>query len=656
MMLEQHKQQNEQELLKSKTTQHSSMDMDTIIPLSDITNDTSVRAINAAATSENNLEEEEEQEHDNEHHDNTNAAGDTIIQFDPIKYKDQKWTLPPLRKVKSTKNALEHLKTKLHYNENHAKARYKTEKNPLNNIFAILEQFLLANFSTVQSSIKLKSMIHDDEGVYIGYYSSPDRPPKFGFARNIGNRMEYQPDIQVAAMVIFPSLNCLNETVQKIIDEKCPWLYYHLDNLRIKQKTITYHLQEVLLACCFETTTKLIGELFVTTPSDTILALLSFNKIEYESMESVLLLLKSQKCMGIFEIYTWQTLSSHLLSLAKNEPKGFLSAKLGEERELGFVKNYLNQICLAPNVSHDWIDAVDCCPRVNQLSTLVSDLKKLLIVDHEQEDAENDEPNSKSIISTIGKWIQDNGVSNYVSPVSSELACGAKLQIQNFLSSASAGSSQILKLENVTFNALCTHEKEFIENEFDLDSKIKVCEDNSLTFLFTKKKRIPVVITRSFFTMAAEETTNKIRLKALHSYYVYLQFLNRIGLSDTTQVNDMVARMQTFGMTLCGLDNKYDGSYRLARNNLFPAKYFLGAKRDTLTVTKRLGLTVNDTLFVYHALGEHAFNQVLKAYKLQTPSPLSPGWECTGIPGYIDCDYSGGSGSYHNSRIGSLGK
>ena len=161
---------------QDNTTQHSSMDMDTIIPLSDITNDTSVRAINAAVASENHLEEEE-QEHDNEHHDNTNAAGDIIIQFDPIKYKDQKWTLPPLHKVKSTKNALEHLKTKLHYNENHAKARDKMEKNRLNNIFAILEQFLLANFATVQSSIKLKSMIQDDEGVYIGYYS-PDRPFK----------------------------------------------------------------------------------------------------------------------------------------------------------------------------------------------------------------------------------------------------------------------------------------------------------------------------------------------------------------------------------------------------------------------------------------------------------------------------------------------
>ena len=74
-------------------------------PLSEITNDTSVRAINAAVASENHLEEEEEQEHDNEHHDNTNTGGDTI-QFDPIKYKHEKWTLPPLRKVKSTKIAL----------------------------------------------------------------------------------------------------------------------------------------------------------------------------------------------------------------------------------------------------------------------------------------------------------------------------------------------------------------------------------------------------------------------------------------------------------------------------------------------------------------------------------------------------------------------
>ena len=168
---------------EENTQPHSSMDT-SHNPLSDITNDMSVRAINAAVASENHLEEEQEQEHHNEHHDNTNgaAAGGDTIQFDPIKYKHETWTLPPLHKVKSTKNALEHLKRKLHYNENHAKARDKTEKNRLNNIHGILRKgFLLANFSKVQSSIKLKSMIQDDEGVYIGYYS-PDRPPKFGFA------------------------------------------------------------------------------------------------------------------------------------------------------------------------------------------------------------------------------------------------------------------------------------------------------------------------------------------------------------------------------------------------------------------------------------------------------------------------------------------
>jgi hypothetical protein len=137
----------------------------------------------------------------------------------------------------------------------------------------------------------------------------------------------------------------------------------------------------------------------VSTKLDQISSKFQVYHREYENLES-------QKCMGIFEIYTWPTLPSHLLSLAKND--GFLSAKLSE-RELGFVTNYLNQICLAPNVSHDWIDAVDCCPRVNQLSTLVSDLKKLLIVDHEQEDAEGDEPNDESIVSTICKWIEDHG-------------------------------------------------------------------------------------------------------------------------------------------------------------------------------------------------------------------------------------------------------
>jgi hypothetical protein len=166
----------DEEVQQHENTQpHSSMDA-SHNPLSDITNDTSVRAINAAVASENHLEEEE-QEHDNEHHDNSTNAGDTIIHFDPIKYKDEKWTLPPLRKVKSTKNALEHLKTKVHYKEKHAKARDKMEKNRLNNIHGILKRFLLANFSKVQSSIKLKNMIHNDEGVYIGYYS-PDRPFK----------------------------------------------------------------------------------------------------------------------------------------------------------------------------------------------------------------------------------------------------------------------------------------------------------------------------------------------------------------------------------------------------------------------------------------------------------------------------------------------
>ena len=442
----------------------------TPFPLSEVlTNYMSVKDINAAPVGVSG----------ESHHENNTNAGETI-QFNPIEYKDEKWTLPPLRKVKSTEHALKHLETKLQYNENHAKSRDQTEKKRLYNIHAILKRFLLANFSKVQCSIKLKSIIQNDEGVYIGYYS-PDRPPKFGFCRNFRNRIKYQPDIQVAAKVLLPpTLNQVDEIVQEIIDQSCPWLSYHPDNVGLKRKIIMYHLQELLIACCFETSTMLIGELFMTLPSDTVLALLSLDKTEAANLKSVVSLIESQQYTGIFEIYTWPTLSSHLLSLAKNEPNGFLSAKLRDERELQFVTNYFNQVCLSPNISHDWVDAVDCCPRVVQLFSLISDLKKLLIVD-------GGEPSA--IVSTIHKWIQqDNGDSDFVRPITSELACGAKQKIKTFLSSESAGSQMMLKLENVTFDALCTHEKEFMEDEFDLESEMKVCADNPLTFLFTKKK------------------------------------------------------------------------------------------------------------------------------------------------------------------------
>ena len=273
--------QNEQESLrKSKNTLTTYMNIysRTRIPLSEVTNHMSVRAINAATITS----AEQENLHDNIR---TNA-GDTI-QFDPIEYKDEKWTLPPLRKVKSTEHALKHLETKLQYNENHAKSRDQTEKKRLYNIHAILKRFLLANFSKVQSSIKLMSIIRNDEGVYIGYYSS-DRPPKFGFTRNFGNRMKYQPDIQVAAKVLFPTLNQIDEIVQDIlIDQSCPWLSYHSDNVGLKRKIIVYHLQELLLACCFDTSTMLIGELFMILPPDTVLALLSLDKTEATNLESI---------------------------------------------------------------------------------------------------------------------------------------------------------------------------------------------------------------------------------------------------------------------------------------------------------------------------------------------------------------------------------
>jgi hypothetical protein len=69
-------------------THSTDIDSRSRIPLTDVTNDSSFLTINAESSSENHEEEEEEHDH---HHVNTNA-GDTI-QFDPIQYKGEEWTL-----------------------------------------------------------------------------------------------------------------------------------------------------------------------------------------------------------------------------------------------------------------------------------------------------------------------------------------------------------------------------------------------------------------------------------------------------------------------------------------------------------------------------------------------------------------------------------
>jgi len=67
--------------------------------------------------------------------------------------------------------------------------------------------------------------------------------------------------------VIFPSLNCLNETVQQIMIQECPMLQYHQDQRDKLQKTILFHLHELIAACVFETCTRTVGELFFSLPS-----------------------------------------------------------------------------------------------------------------------------------------------------------------------------------------------------------------------------------------------------------------------------------------------------------------------------------------------------------------------------------------------------
>ena len=132
--------------------------------------------------------------------------------------------------------------------------------------------------------------------------------------------------------------------------------------------------------------------------------------------------------------------------------------------------------------------------------------------------------------------------------------------------------------------------------------------------------------------MAAEETSTLCRIEAARSYFIYLEFLKLIGAASSGTILERVTHLKLYLMTLIDLN----GSYRLARKKIFPQHYF--SNRVSKTVPNSISLGVNETMLLYHELGEDIFNNVLKAFGVQVPSPLSVDYKCTGLAGYFDCE------------------
>jgi hypothetical protein len=82
--------------------------------------------------------------------------------------------------------ALFHLKNKSsHYKDHLNQATKEEEKTMIRNVYTVLEDFVIENFTAAQSSIHVSNIIQRDNGVYIAYLHKVSLP-KFGFTRNYG--------------------------------------------------------------------------------------------------------------------------------------------------------------------------------------------------------------------------------------------------------------------------------------------------------------------------------------------------------------------------------------------------------------------------------------------------------------------------------------
>ena len=375
-----------------------------------------------------------------------NPVNHVLVFENKVKWKQEEYTLPPLKKVPSIEQALFHFNNKSHYQKQHLyQAANEKEKMMITNIYNILEEFIIQNFDAAQSTIHVSNIVQSDDGVYLAVLDNKTLP-KFGFTLNFWTRFQYLEHVQFATK-IHMKLNGVDETVHQILIQECPTLQYHQDQRDELHKTIFFHLHELIAACVFETCTGTVGELFFSLPSTLVRDILTLPEEVSTKLDQISS--KFQDNHSLYEVYTWPTLSSYLESLVKMDPDGFIASKIPSPKSFGFVTNYLNNCCLLPSVKHQYEDAVDCCPRSNQVSILAEQVKNAI---HSNLD----------IVDAIASWTRTYGGSSYVYPPQEMLAKGAMEKIRTYITSPRSP----LKIERSTFHALLNHHPSFFYEVF----------------------------------------------------------------------------------------------------------------------------------------------------------------------------------------------
>jgi hypothetical protein len=268
--------------------------------------------------------------------------------------------------------------------------------------------------------------------------------------------------------------------------------------------------------------------------------------------------------------------------------------------------------------------------------------------------------------------IQGENYDHYVRPTPEQLAEDALFRLKTYFQKLP--SVRVVVMERVTFNALQTHQGDWLASHVDMNSAIHVRPNHRLA-LYRSKSDHRLVVHSSFFLMFAVKVPTLVRIRAVRDFITLLDLLCAIGHVTQEEVTRQRNILQAFLMGLEGLDGgdlaadlvnddeDLEGlfgddqafdlvnededleedvrsyasrQYYRARNNAMPHGYFRPPLPGTLVVSKHLKIGHSECFYIRNELGEDQFSKLLEAHGFCGCSPLEPEYKCSGhsaVPG-----------------------
>jgi ubiquitin len=417
----------------------------------------------------------------------------------------------------------------------------------------LLEMWLVPEYYSEEDwpCSKPSKLKGNGDGVYALYMDNGKGLIKFGMSHHCRKRANQQK--HKSAFIIM-NLEEMKEFVPPelliaIKELELPGLVFHEDHKGKLESLLLMQLCELYFATAYECITGTVGERLVQVPSTRVVEETNPTPLSEEAptefSDEAIKFMTDIPEKGVFCLLTWPTLSSLLQDMKQGSV--FLMHKLRElPAKGGFVT--LNRLRELLGLKFgDWEDSVKVCPRGATVQDVVDSLKNAC-----------SSGDDEKLLSALGP-IQGDAYSHYVGALIEKVAEGALTVLKEKLGSLPTGD--VIMMERVTFNALETYYRDWFRDNIDMDTAIEVMLDRALFLVHTKCGR-RIIVTSSYFTAFAEQTSTETRFKSIRAYLTCLRLLAASENVDSKEVPRQGNNLRSFLMGLEGINAAPDADDR----------------------------------------------------------------------------------------------